>query len=386
MPEELNDHKSRAHALLSASSAARWLKCPPSAVAAAMYPNKETTFTREGTKAHEVAEMVASACTTLREVKYDTLQETDPEVTAEMIRCAEAYRDYIQEQITDPDATLLLEQRLDFSPWVPNGFGTGDCIIIQRNTLHIIDYKYGKGVEVSAVENPQMRLYALGALNEFGMIYDVDTVQTHIFQPRIGNISTEELSRAKLEAWGETIKPVALKAAEGKGRHVAGDHCRWCPHAGDCPTLARTCSKVFDDNGGKTEVPCLAPFQVAAILQKADMITAWLKAVKDRALMSLLDGQEVPGYKVVEGKQGNRKWDDDDKVYGVLLERGYKTGEVTETKLLSPSQMDKAIGKKVVAELLADHVTRSPGAPTVVPASDKRPPLDRKAEAMKDFD
>ena len=204
MTEALNDHSSRAHALLSASSAHRWLACPPSAVAAEAYPNEDTEYTREGTLAHEVAEVIAR-----ENIHPETGRDGfAPEVTQEMLDCAAGYRDYIQEQLKSDSAVVLLEQRVDFSDWVPDGFGTCDCIIIQGDTLTIIDYKYGQGVAVEAEGNPQMKLYALGALNDFGIAYDVAKVETHIYQPRINNISAASLTVEELLAWAEKeVKP-----------------------------------------------------------------------------------------------------------------------------------------------------------------------------------
>ena len=211
---DLNDHSSRDHALLSASSSSRWLKCPPSAVYASIYPNVDTEYTREGTLAHEVAEQIA------RWRSWDnapdhTKHPWPEDVTQEMVNCALSYADYIQEQVKSDAASVLLEQRLDFSPWVPDGFGTGDCIIVQGNRLDVIDYKYGQGVAVSAVENSQMRLYGLGALNDYGDIYDIGEIVMHIYQPRMNNVSTERLTRGELLAWGETVKPIAKLAAVG---------------------------------------------------------------------------------------------------------------------------------------------------------------------------
>ena len=376
--EALKDHSSRAHALLSASSSDRWLKCPPSAVAATLYPSADTVFTREGTVAHEVAEARARGAAI--EVSGNL------EITTEMLRCADAYADYIQEQVTSEAATVLLEQRLDFSPWVPKGFGTGDCLILQGRQLHVIDYKFGQGVAVSAEGNTQMRLYGLGAYNDFGFTYDIDEVVLHIFQPRMNNISVERLPLADLLAWGEEVKPIAALAAKGKGDYCSGTHCRFCPHAGACTKLADDCMRVVKVGRGKAQVSELAPWMVADILAQEPVISSWLKAVKDRALAALLNGDEIPGYKVVEGKLGNRKWSDEAKVAETLDAAGYGPSEYTETKLLSPSGMDKALGKKKVTELLSDLIDRSPGAPTVVPESDKRKPLDRLAEARKDFE
>jgi hypothetical protein len=373
---ELKDHKSRAHALLSASSAARWLACPPSAAAAEAYPAQDTEFTREGTLAHEVAELYARGDRTA----------AAGEITAEMIECAIGYADYIQELTKSEDAIVLLEQRVDFSPWVPDGFGTCDCILIQDDTLTIIDYKYGQAVPVSAVDNPQMKLYALGALNDYGIAMDVIKVEMHIYQPRINNISVCHLMVEDLMEWAEKeVKPIAAKASKGKGQYSAGAWCKFCPHAGRCRQLTKTCTEFVETHDLRVAVPVLAPHEVAEVLAMEAQITLWLKKVKAQAMTTLMDGGEVPGFKVVEGKQGNRKWTDEVAVGRRLEELGYDWQDITETKLLSPAAMDKAIGKKKVAELLDGMIDRSPGAPTIVPASDKRPALDRLAEAQADF-
>lgn len=371
------NHKDRAHAVLSASSSARWLACPPSAMAATAYKNTPSEFAAEGTLAHEVAEWVASG-----KSKTEHLNKgVDDGVTAEMLEHAKGYRDYIQEQLKGP-ASVLLEQRVDFSPWVPDGFGTCDCIIIQGDTLTIIDYKYGVGVPVSAKGNPQMRLYALGALNDYGFAYDVDKVEMHIYQPRINNISDDSLTVKELLEWGETVKPVANMAAKGKGKYKAGAHCKFCPHAGRCRTLTKTCTEYVESHSLRVAVPVLAPHEVAEVLQAEPLITLWLKRVREQALTTMLDGGEIPGYKVVEGKEGNRKWSDELKVADILQAEGYDFGEYTKTELLSPAQMDKAIGKKKAAELLAGFISRAPGAPTIATETDKRPAYNR----ADDFD
>ena len=377
------DHASRDHALLSASSAHRWLACPPSAVAAEAYPPQDTDFTREGTLAHEVAEWVASG----QSKKGPPLNKgLDDGVTAEMLECAQGYRDYIQELTTSEDAIVLLEQRVDFSPWVPDGFGTCDCILIQGSVLTIIDYKYGQGVAVSAEDNPQMKLYALGALNDYGIALDVTRVEMHIYQPRINNISSCSLLVEDLLEWADkTVKPIAQKAAKGKGDYKAGEHCKFCPHAGRCRQLTKTCTEYVETHSLRVAVPVLAPHEVAEVLTMEPLVALWLKRVEAQALTTMLEGGEIPGYKVVEGKLGNRKWTDELQVAEKLQAEGYQLGEITETKLLSPSQMDKSIGKKKVAELLDNLIDRSPGAPTIVPATDKRPAYDRLAEAQNDF-
>lgn len=375
----MSGHSERAHALLSASSAHRWLACPPSAVAAEAYQEQDTEFTREGTLAHEVAEHIARG--------GQLVPEADSGITQEMIDCAVGYRDYIQE-LTKNDAIVLLEQRVDFSPWVPDGFGTCDCILIQDDTLTIIDYKYGVGVAVSAEGNPQMKLYALGALNDYGIALDVSKVEMHIYQPRINNISVDTLPVDELLTWADkTVKPIAQKAIKGKGTYNAGSWCKFCPHAGRCRTLTKTCTEYVETHSLRAAVPVLAPHEVAGVLQMEPLVSLWLKRVKTQALTTMLDGGEIPGYKVVEGKQGNRKWADELQVAEALQSAGYKQEDYTETKLLSPAAMDKALGKKKIAELLDDSlIVRAPGSPTIALATDKRPVYDRVAEAQKDFE
>lgn len=377
------DHSSRAHALLSASSAHRWLACPPSAVAAELYPQQDTVFTREGTLAHEVAEIVAREAQAGRNPTLESYAAWPEGITREMIEHARGYAEYIQEHLTGVNTLVLQEQRVDFSPWVPDGFGTCDCILIQGDTLTVIDYKYGEGVAVSAVDNPQMRLYALGALNDYGFAYDVEKIEMHIYQPRINNISVEQLTLADLMSWGETIKPIAAKAAKGEGKYKPGDHCKFCPHAGRCRMLHETCLQFVRHRGVKIGVPVLAPHEVAEALEMEPLVALWLKRVKDQAMTSLLNGEQVPGWKVVEGKLGNRKWADEVKTFQALEAAGYSREDVTETKLLSPAAMDKALGKKKAAELLSGHVTRSPGAPTLARESDTRPAYDRDEEIRK---
>ncbi len=385
------NHKERAHALLSASSSERWLNCPPSAVAAEAYPNPDTEFTREGTLAHEVAEITAR----IRVVDGHTYEEMVPSMAAgkregatpEMLDCAFDYADYIQEHIKNDKAVVLLEQKVDFSPWVPDGFGTCDCIIIQDDTLTIIDYKYGVGVPVSAKDNSQMKLYALGALNDFGFAYDVNKIEMHIFQPRINNISADSITVEELETWAtKVVKPTAEKAAKGKGNYKPGGHCKFCPHAGRCRALTKTCTEYVETHSLRVAVPVLAPHEVAEVLSMEPLISLWLKRVKDQAMTTMLNGDTVPGWKIVEGKQGNRKWKDELEVAKALEAAGYSQADITETKLLSPAAMDKALGKKTVAELLADFIDRAQGAPVLAPETDKRPTYDRVAEAQKDFE
>ena len=385
MSEAIN-HSERDHALLSASSAHRWLECPPSAVANEAYPNQDTEYTREGTLAHEVAEIVARGGDKW-DIYLDQLRDEEEGVTQEMVECAQGYADYILEHIKSEDAIVLLEQQVDYSPWAPDGFGTCDCIILQDETLTIIDYKYGQGVAVSAVDNPQMKLYALGAMNDYGIAYDATKVEMHIYQPRINNVSVDSLTVEELMTWADkTVKPIAQKAAKGKGSYKPGEHCRFCQHAGKCRALTKVCTEYVETHSLRVAVPVLAPHEVAEVLKMEPLISLWLKRVKDQAFTSLMNDEEIPGFKLVEGKLGNRKWSDELKVAEALKAAGYAQEDITETKLLSPAQMDKAVGKKKVAELLDGLIDSAPGAPTVVPESDKRPAYNRLAEAQKDFE
>lgn len=377
---EPNDHSSRAHALLSASSAHRWLNCPPSAVAAEAYPNQDTEYTREGTLAHEVAEAMASGRAGLQWANARN------DITKEMLECAQGYADYIQEQIKSDTAVVLLEQRVDFSPWVPEGFGTADCIILQGDTMDVIDYKYGQGVAVSAECNQQEMLYGLGALNDYGIAYDVKHIRLHIYQPRLNNISVFALTTEALLLWGEQeVKPTAMMAAKGEGEYSPGAWCKFCPHAGRCRELTKTCTEYVQTHQLRVAVPVLAPHEVADVLRMEPLVTLWLKRVREQALNTLLDGGEVPGYKVVEGR-GSRAWTDELQVAQTLQEAGYSREDITETTLLSVAKMEKAIGKKKAAELLANQIEKRAGAPTIALEIDKRPVYDRKAEALKDFE
>lgn len=369
------DHSARAHALLSASSAHRWLACPPSAVAQELYPKgKPSEHALEGTLAHEVAEIMVRerlAGNHPDEVNY---AEWPAGATHEMIHLADTYADYIQELITDPNALVLLEQRVDFSPWVEDGFGTADCIIIRGSTMDVIDFKFGKGVEVSAKDNPQEMLYGLGALNDYGFAYDIEKVRLHIYQPRMYNVSVDEHTTADMLLWGErVVKPTADLAVKGEGGYNAGMHCRWCAHAGKCPTLTETCSSIVKHHDVEVKVPTLAPFEVANILEAEPLITMWLKRVRETALTGMLNGEQIPGFKVVCGRAGGRKWTDEIEVYKTLESAGLSADDISETKLLSPAALEKSIGKKRVAELVADHIKREPGNPAIAPVTDKRP-------------
>ena len=375
------NHADREHALLSASSSDRWMQCAGSAKLAALYPRKDTKYTLEGTAAHEIAE----TCARRRVLGEAVIMPEGEQYDDEMEKHGAAYADYIAE-LCKPDTLVLLEKRVDFSPWVPAGFGTADGILLTDDVMDVVDYKYGSGVAVSAVGNPQMQLYGLGALNLYGFVYDVRKVRLHIYQPRKDNISVWELTADELLKFGEYAKQCANAALEELPELSAGKHCKFCPHAGHCPELAFTCLKKATIGNTMAPPPdTLTPGATAYIMEIEGMISAWLKAVKTAALTDLLNGKNIPGYKVVEGKLGNRAWTDELKVAEALDAAGIAREDYTTVTLLSPAAMDKALGKKKAAELLGALIERAPGSPTVVPTSDKRPKLDRLAQANDDF-
>lgn len=381
------DHQSRDHALLSASGAELWLNCPASAIANEQYPNEGTEYTQEGTIAHEVAQVYAEAVLNVAghselDAGLEALRRKwgEAAITGEMLECAEGYAAYIQERVTET-AVVLLEQRLDFSPWVPEGFGTGDCVIIDNGVLTVIDFKYGQGVAVESEGNPQMRLYALGAINEYGMVYDFDAVVTSIYQPRINNVSEARMSAADLLDWGETVvKPTAVEAFSPNARYNAGPHCRkFCKHAGRCQALTAYCSDFVETHGLRVAVPHLTDDQYLEIVQMEPLLKMWLDRTTRAATDAILGGDRIPGLKVVEGRS-LRKWSDEGKVVE-LLDPHYDADELYEPPTLKTvAAMEKALGKKKVAELVGDLIVKAPGNPTLVLASDKRPDYDPGAD------
>lgn len=384
------DHASRAHALLSASGAELWLHCPASALACEQYPNEGSVYTQEGTIAHEVAQAYAEAArdkagrSELDAEMQRLRAKWDGAITGEMLECAEAYAAYIQEHVTGESDTVLLEQRLDFSPWVPDGFGTGDCIIIGPGTITVIDYKYGQGVAVSSEGNPQMMLYALGAINDYGCIYDFDTVRMSIYQPRINNVSEAVMSVEELLAWAEGVVTPAAKAAySGEAEYHAGAWCRkFCRHAGRCPTLTQYCCDFVQSHGLRAPVPHLTDDQYQEIVRMEPLIKMWLDRTTKAAIDQILGGTPIAGLKVVEGRS-LRKWSDEDKVLDILTTEpiGVSAEALYEPATLkSVAALEKTLGRKKVAELVGDLITKTPGRPTLAPTEDKRPDFDPGAD------
>ena len=372
------------HAYLSASASHRWLACPPSAKLCANIPDQASEYAQQGTDCHELcAYLVEKALG--REVIDPT--ENLTYYDAEMQNCAEEYRNYVLEQIEAAkefckDPQVMIEQRLDFSRWVENGFGTGDCVIVADEVLQIIDYKHGLGVLVSTGDdehggNSQMMCYALGALEVFGDIYDINQIKMTIFQPRRENISTYTISRDNLLKWAnEVLAPTAQLAYVGEGEFKAGDHCTFCK-------VKATCRKRAEYNLELAkydfEMPAtLDDTEIAAILEKVDEMISWGNDIKEYALQQAQSGVHFEGWKVVEGRS-NRKYTDEAAVAFAVKDAGF---DPYEKKLLGVTAMSTLLGKKKFEELLGGLIYKPPGKPALVPESDKRPAMNT---AIEDF-
>lgn len=369
-------HGERDHALLSASSSHRWLNCTPAPKLEEQYPDSSSEAAEEGTAAHELAEYKLRALLGSPGQRPESSWQDE-----EMESHTDDYADHVMAELertkeTSPAAFLAIEHRLDFSHIVPDGFGTGDALIVADGTMTVIDFKYGKGVEVSAEDNPQMMLYALGALAQFGMIYNVQTVRMVIFQPRRANISVAERSVGELLEWAETVvKPAAALAINGEGEVKAGSWCQFCRHGPQCTALA---AQHFDIVPTKADFEPSAPApdtltdeQINRIVTHAGDLKKWLTAVEKHALDQANSGKRYPGLKLVEGRSVRRYTDE--AAVGAAVEAAGE--DPWERKLLGVTAMTKLLGKKRFDEVLGDLVDKPAGKPTLVPVTDKRPEL-----------
>lgn len=369
----------KGHAVLSASSSERWLHCPPSARLCESYEDKGSDYAAEGTDAHELCEYK------LRKALGMEAQDPTENLTwfnEEMADCANGYAAYVLEQVeaakqTCADPVVLIEQRVDFSRWVESGYGTADCIIIADGTLQIIDYKHGLGVLVSAEENPQMQCYALGALELFDDIYDIDSVRMTIYQPRRDNVSTYEISKDELYRWAdEVLKPTADLAFAGDGNFLCGEWCGFCKAKHDC--RARADANMELARYDFKLPPLLTDEEVEEIISRVDDLVAWASDIKDYALQQAISGKEWNGWKLVEGRS-NRKYTNETVVAGAVTDAGF---DPYERKVLGVTAMQKLLGKSRFEELLAAYIEKPQGKPTLVPESDKRPAMNT---AKNDF-
>ena len=391
------------HAILGASSAKRWLTCTPSARLGdrltSRFGSESSPYAQEGTKAHALAEIKVrkafyaadgmtttvysrmsqeerDAYTGINAFRYDALRAELGDIPSDMEHATDAYCDVVMEKYLsakDQDAStrLLLEQRLDYSRWVPSGFGTGDCVIVSDSLLEIADLKYGLGIPVDAVDNPQLRLYGLGAIAKFGQLYDFPAVRMTIIQPRLESVSEETLGRVELLDWAEAeVREKAQQAWKGVGEFVPGDHCRFCPAKAVCSARVAESLKLFRYG---FETPGLIPDeQIPGILETLDVAEAWIKDFRSYAEKQALNGQKFPGWKLVRGKKPNRRWADPEEVRAQLLRAGYAPGQIETTSLKPVGEIEKTIGAKAFRALVGGLVAQGEGRLTLVPESDKR--------------
>ena len=369
------------HAVLSASGSHRWLNCTPSARLELEFENTGSEAAREGTAAHALCEHKLKRALHMRSRRPVSDYDSD-----EMEECTDAYVDFVMEQYEAAkqvceDPVILIEQRLDFSCYVPDGFGTGDCLIISDDRLHIIDFKYGMGVLVEAEDNPQMKLYALGALAVYDALYDIREVSMTIFQPRRENVSTWTVSVEDLKAWAENeLKPRAKMAYDGEGEYLPGEWCTFCRAAVRCRTRAEEKLKL-----AQTEFrmpPLLTDAEIEDILAVLPDLTKWANEIAAYALDAALNhGKEWNGFKVVEGRSV-RKYRDEAAVAEAAKEAGYK--DIYRQSLIPLTEMQRLMGKDKFEEILGGLITKAPGRPTLVPKSDKRPAMN-VSNAINEF-
>jgi len=357
------------HAVLSASGAHRWLNCLPSARLELEFVNNESSAAAEGTAAHALCEHKLKKALHMRSKRPVSVYNSD-----EMEEHSDAYVEFVMEQLelakqscTDP--LILIEQRLDFSCYVPQGFGTGDCIIIGDKNLHIIDFKYGMGVLVDAVDNPQMKLYALGALEIYDSLYDIEEVSMTIFQPRRENVSTWTIPVKELKDWAENeLKPKAKKAYEGEGDYLPGEWCTFCRAAVKCRARAEEKLKLAQMEFKLP--PLLTDSEIEEVLSKLSDLTKWANEIIAYATDAAVNhGKEWHGFKVVEGRSV-RKYKDEGAVAEAAKANGYK--DIYRQSLITLTEMQKLMGKKKFEQILGGLIHKPPGKPTLVPNSDKR--------------
>lgn len=378
------------HALLSASSSHRWLHCTGAPRLEATFPDTTSEYAKEGTLAHELCELKLKKYTTTMAKgtytrAYNKIKKNEL-WAPEMDETTDVYLEYIKSIMLSYKVApvVVIEKRVDFSQYVPEGFGTADCIILAGDTLHIIDYKHGKGVVVDADHNPQMMLYALGAIHDYSLLYKFNTIKMTIVQPRVNNISEFEMPSDELRKWGEeVVAPKAKEAYEMEGHTFeAGAWCGFCRAKAQC----RTRCEHFDAMHMFTnQDPRLISLEdLGAYLEHGKDIESWYKDIKEYALSESLAGAEVPGWKAVEGR-GSRVFQDGDTAIQTLINGGVDESILYERKVLTLAQIEKAIGKKEFNELVGDQVVKNPGKPTLVVDTDKRPRITNQPSAAQVF-
>lgn len=369
------------HAILSASSSHRWLNCPPSATIETDIEGTSSEAAEEGTAAHALCEHKLRKALKMRSTKPVSRFDCD-----EMDQFTDGYVQFVLETLEDAknscaDPIVLIEQRLDFSRYVLDGFGTGDCVIVSDKTLHIIDFKYGMGILIDAQENPQMMLYALGALEIFDNLYDITEVSMTIYQPRRENVSTWTIPVEQLRVWArEILMPRALLAAKGEGEYRPGDWCQFCRASIRCRARAEAKLKLAEFEFALP--PLLSDEEIEVILASIGDLTCWANDIMSYATDAAVNhGKEWHGFKVVEGRS-NRKYKDEDAVAVAAKQAGYR--DIYKQSLITITEMEKLMGKQEFREVLGDLVIKPFGKPTLVPDTDKRPAIDT-AKAKNEF-
>jgi len=380
------------HAVLSPSSAARWINCPPSAMINAEAGDRETAYTREGTIAHALAENKVHRYIIgdLHEPEYGRAVVSLSQLEGwddEMLGYTDTYVVAIQDMIADLPGKpyVAAEQKLTMEQYVPGCFGTADCILIYGDELHVIDFKYGKGVSVAADRNPQMMLYGLGALIAYAGIYDIDHVKMTIVQPRIkAEPDTFCMSTGQLHQWArEVVAPAAALAVRGEGEFAEGDWCRWCAIKATC--RARAAAMTALEDFGLRLPPELTDEEVGRALTLGQRLSAWLTNLEEYALGACLDGKTIPGYKAVAGR-AVRTWTDQPAAFDLAKASGIDEAMLYERKPITLTALEKIMGKKDFAAKMAPYVTIPPGKPTLVPDTDKRPAVTGRPTAKDDFE
>lgn len=371
------------HAKLSPSAALRWINCPGSIKLSEQCPPPGSSeYAEEGTLAHAVAEAKIQAhClpdsdgAVLLQKTFD-MAEKSQFWCGEMDEATDYYADQVMEIYCeglkkDLAAEIMAEQRFSLDAWVPDCFGTSDAVVIAGNTIEVIDLKYGKGVKVDAIENPQLRLYGLGAADLFEDIYDFDTVRMTIIQPRLNHVSTEELSLEDLRKWGEeVVKPAAALALDEDQAPVkCGDWCRWCPAKAVCRARAEEQLKLAQKEFADPEL--LTPEEIGDVLARGEALKKWVADVEEYVYARALAGEHIDGWKLVAGRSV-RKYSDELKVAETLQKAGFPEAMLYERKLLGITAMEKLVGKKKFAETLGDLIVKPEGKPVLVPESDER--------------
>ena len=360
------------HAILSASGSHRWLACTPSARLEQEFSDTDSTASLEGTAAHSLAEHKLKKKLKMQSTRPNTIYDND-----EMEMYTDDYSDYVVEQYTkakryDENAKVLIEQRLDFSCYVPEGFGTGDAVIVSKGKLHIIDLKYGLGVLVNAEKNPQMMLYALGALRKYEKEYEIKKVKLTIFQPRRENVTTWETTTAALKKWANKIlRPKAEMAYRGTGKYEPGAHCQFCKAAIKCRSRAEEKLKLAKEEFKKP--PLITDNEIESVLAKIPDIKKWCDDIMEYALEKALNGKKWEGFKIVAGR-GTRKYLNEEAVVEALNKAGYY--DIYKKSLLPITEMEKLMTKKTFSEVLGKLVGKTEGKPNLVSLDDKRPELN----------